>query len=100
MDAQRPVGIVGWMVVVGMLRTWFLHRLHEKMRTGEVGPVTRRMAMIGSEKALIRSGLREGSQVWGVRKHIDVSPGRGAHVCPKEVTCYELREAKARTIFE
>ena len=89
MSATMSWSVVGknWcLVVLGMVRTWFLYWFrggNEKIARGKVRAVASRMAMVGSEKALVRSGLREGWCVWGVRRLIDVSPGRGAHVYAK-----------------
>ena len=73
------------LMVLGTVRIWFLCRLHwgHAIRRGAIRAVVSRMEIIEREKALVRSGRRKGSWIWGARRLIDVSPDRGGHVHTK-----------------
>ena len=84
---------------------WFVwevgqqRRLREEdaIRRGEIIAVASMTVMIGSDKALVRSDLREGLWVWGVRRLIDVSPGRDGHVYAK--IGHLLRSSRSRGTY-
>ena len=80
MSAEREIGRHAFLVTVLGGKTTGSVAFGKRNAKGAVRAVANSMEEIGSEKALVRSGPRQGSWVSDVRHLIEVSPDHGACV--------------------